>query len=132
MKAPPFESVQKFVNDNIQNNNAQYVAIDSEGVIGWADIVPINRVGMEHVGSLGMGLLSEYRGKGIGNLLLTKTIKHAWENDLKRLELEVFSDNLSAISLYKKHGYVEEGVKRYSRYIDNYFQDIVIMAQCRV
>lgn len=129
---PPFERMQKFVLNNIHNNHAQYVALDSTNVVGWADIVPLSREGMQHVGTLGMGVRSEYRGKGIGNILLTRTIKHAWEKGLKRLELEVFSDNTCAINLYKKHGYIKEGIKRNARYQNGYYQDLVIMAQCRM
>lgn len=59
---------------------------------------------MSHVVSLGMGILKPYRGKGYGKKLLKKVIDHAWSQGLKRLELEVFSDNDIAISLYKKMG----------------------------
>jgi putative acetyltransferase len=47
------------------------------------------------------------------------------------LEIEVFSDNEIAIHLYKKHGYLIEGVKKKARFIDGVYQDIVIMGQVR-
>ncbi len=128
---PPYKNVESFVLTNIDCNNAQYVAEWGDRIVGWADIIPLSRSSMEHVGSLGMGIERQFRGYGIGSALLKKTIKHAWGRNLKRLELEVFSDNEAAISLYKKHGYSEEGRKRYARYLDGRYQDVIIMAQYR-
>ena len=131
LNPPPYSSIEEFVKINIENNNSQYVAGYDGSVIGWADIVPLAHETMKHVGSLGMGVLSQYRRSGIGKKLLEKVISHAWGNGLKRLELEVFADNIAAINLYKKFGYEIEGVKRYARYIDGQYQDIVVMAQYR-
>jgi RimJ/RimL family protein N-acetyltransferase len=128
----PFDELKEFVLTNIAINAPQYVA-DFEGtIIGWADITSrTNHKSMSHVGSLGMGVISKFRGKGVGNRLLTETIDHAWKTGFKRLEIEVFSDNEIAIHLYKKHGYLIEGVKKKARFIDGVYQDIVIMGQVR-
>jgi len=127
---PPYERMVSFVRNNIENNNSQYVAVLNDEIIGWADIIPLERNTMNHVGHLGMGVLSNFRGLGVGSKLLEKTIAHAWNQELKRLELEVFSDNGIAISLYKKYSFEVEGVKRCARLFENKYQDITIMAQC--
>lgn len=132
VEPPPLDRMQAFVKTNVEQNHAQYVAVAEEYIVGWADIVPLSRQSMGHVGTLGMGVVSEYRGQGIGNRLLEITIAHAWREGLKRLELEVFADNQSAVSLYEKHGYQIEGVKRYARCIDGVYQDVVVMAQYRI
>ncbi len=132
IEPPPFERSEAFVRDNVEKNYAQYVALHGEKLIGWADIIPLSHPTMNHVGALGIGVLADYRGQGIGSQLLEKTVKHAWASGLKRLELEVFADNEPAIRLYKKHGYVQEGLKRYARSIDGQYQDIVVMAQYRI
>ena len=132
IEPPPFERSEAFVLENVENDHAQYVALHSERVVGWADIIPLKHPKMTHVGVLGMGILADYRGKGIGGQLLSKTVEHAWASGLKRLELEVFADNEPAIRLYKKHGYIQEGLKRYARFIDGQYQDIVVMAQYRI
>ena len=132
IEPPPFERSEAFVLENVENNHAQYVALRDEEVVGWADIIPLGHPTMAHVGGLGMGVLANYRGRGIGSQLLSRTIEHAWSSGLKRLELEVFADNEPAIRLYKKHGYVQEGLKRYARFIDGQYQDIVVMAQVRI
>ena len=129
---PPFEKTKAFVRSTIENNYAQYVALHDKKIVGWADIIPLSHPKMTHVGVLGMGIVKNYRGQGIGSQLLGRTVEHAWASGLKRLELEVFSDNKPAIRLYKKHGYVQEGVKRYARFIDGQYQDMVMMAQYRI
>ena len=130
-EAPPIEKMETFIRSNIDRKNAQYVAEINGEIIGWCDITPLSRQSMSHVGSLGMGVISKYRGKGVGSKLLKATINHAWEQGLKRLELEVFSSNQIAVRMYEKHGYVIEGIKKNARYFNSQYEDIVIMAQCK-
>ncbi len=132
IQAPPFESTKAFVQDNVEKNYAQYVAVSDNTIVGWADIIPLEPPTMAHVGSLGMGVIADYRGQGIGSKLLASVIQHAWDSGLKRLELEVFTDNQAAINLYKKHGFIEEGLKRYARLVDNHYQDIMVMGQYHI
>lgn len=56
-----------------------------------------------------MGVLKDYRGQGVGRQLLTECIDRVHEFGLEKLELEVFADNLAAIRLYEKFGFVMEG-----------------------
>jgi L-phenylalanine/L-methionine N-acetyltransferase len=132
VEPPPFESTRAFVKDNVEKNHAQYVAVCDKKIVGWADIIPFDHPTMNHVGGLGMGVIADFRGQGIGSKLLASVIQHAWANGLKRLELEVFADNEVAIALYKKHGFVQEGVKRFARVVDGHYQNIIVMAQYRV
>ena len=63
-----------------------------------------------HVGSLGMAVHDGWIGKGIGTRLLTALVDRA-ENwlGLTRIELTVFTDNASAIALYRKFRFEVEG-----------------------
>lgn len=59
-----------------------------------------------------MLILNEYRGLGIGKRLLEQLLKWAELNPhIEKISLGVFSTNESAIALYKKMGFVEEGRK---------------------
>lgn len=131
LEAPALEQVTSFVNDNINKQYPQYVALKGEVIIGWADIIPHKRESEKHVGTLGMGIMQAYRGQGIGSRLLAAVIAAAWDYGMKRLELEVFANNLKAIQLYRKHGYQHEGIKRYAYHIEGHYGDIVMMAQYR-
>lgn len=124
---PSPESTDEFIRRNIANDYAEFVAVIEGGIVGWADIIPFEKEIMKHAGLLGMGVIAEHRGKGIGKALLTRTIQQAHDNGLKRVELEVFAYNAVAIALYKQLGFELEGTKRKARYINDAYEDICIM-----
>ena len=57
------------------------------------------------------------RRKGIGEILLLDMINRVSEQEVTKITLEVRTYNEKAISLYKKHGFKEELVKKH--YYDN-------------
>lgn len=48
---------------------------------------------------------------------------------VRRMELEVFAKNTKAIELYKRLGYVQEGLKKGAVEDNDGFDDIVVMAK---
>jgi ribosomal-protein-alanine N-acetyltransferase len=68
--------------------------------------VSANRYGF---GDLGMLVDRSWRGRGVGSALIQAAIDWAREQQLHKLCLEVFPHNTAAITLYRKHGFVEEG-----------------------
>ncbi len=128
VEAPSRELVEGFVRSNIENGVAQYVALEHGDVVGWCDICPSDFHGMEHCGTVGMGILPEYRGLGIGRDLLQACIDHALERGVTRIELEAFSTNWRAIRLYESFGFRHEGVKRRMRCVDGVWSDGINMA----
>lgn len=126
----PLEGVKAFVNMIIANDYAQYYAVDGDKVVGWCDIIPKSFEGFTHVGVLGMGLLSGYRGQGIGSRLIEKAIEHSAEkNVIKKIELEVYESNTNAIRLYEKYGFVHEGKRLRSRLLDGVYDNLVMMGK---
>lgn len=85
-----------------------------------------------HAGSLGMGVREECQGRGVGTALLRAILDLAdnWYN-LRRVELEVYADNESAIRLYRKHGFMVEGTHRAYAYRDGDYVDALSMARLR-
>lgn len=65
----------------------------------------------QHVGSLGLSIDKDYRGEGLGKLLLEETLKEATKKltGLKIVTLEVFETNKIAHDLYLKLGFKEYG-----------------------
>jgi ribosomal protein S18 acetylase RimI-like enzyme len=129
LQAPPLSATREFVLSNIANDVAQFVALGSGEVIGWCDVRPFKLEGFTHCGSLGMGVRKDYRGRGIGERLVRRTIGRAKEKGLERIELEVFVSNVAAIKLYEKVGFVTEGLKKRARKIDENYDDLVEMAR---
>lgn len=69
---------------------------------------------MKHKANLGISILKEYRGYGIGVLLMNLLIEKAKEYGKVKLELEVRSDNEAAIHVYEKVGFYKEGIRKNS------------------
>ena len=60
-----------------------------------------------------------------------KPLSQVFAKTLKRVELEVFASNEIAVGLYKREGFVIEGVKRFARFLDGAEDDILIMGCLR-
>jgi ribosomal protein S18 acetylase RimI-like enzyme len=123
----PLESMRNFVLGMIENDNPQFVAFDAGRVVGWIDISPSRLPVSRHVGGLGMGLLADYRGQGIGKRLMQAALAKAQAKGLKRVELEVFPHNTAGIALYKAVGFVEEGRRKNAALLDEGYADLIMM-----
>jgi putative acetyltransferase len=128
IEAMPLEQVCAFVKGSIENDVAQFVAADGALVVGWCDIFPSWAHAVQHCGTLGMGVLSPYRGRGIGTQLLTACLAKARSKGITRVELEARADNTVAIQLYLKLGFTHEAKKRNAMRFDGRYFDSVQMS----
>lgn len=129
LTAPPVESVETFVGNNIDRGYPQFVATEDKALVGWADFVPREKESLRHCASLGMGVRKAWRGQGIGDALLRTATDAAINFGFTRLELEVFANNAIAIALYRKYGFEDEGLRRRARLIDGRYDDILMMGR---
>jgi ribosomal protein S18 acetylase RimI-like enzyme len=127
-EAPPLESVAAFVADNVAHHHPQLVARDGERVVGWCDIVPRWQHAWAHCGTVGMGVLPEFRGKGLGPRLLRACIAAAVERGITRIELDVRVDNHRAIRLYEQQGFRREALRVHGMRVDGEYVDALAMA----
>lgn len=129
IEPPPLEELAKYQRGLIEKNGPVYYAVTDGRAIGWCDIFPFKNPRLAHRGGLGMGVVGEFRGQGVGARLLEKTLAHAKTFGLEKIELSVYTTNSAAIALYKKFGFAEEGlIKNYRKLDDKYF-DAVQMAK---
>ena len=73
-----------------------------------------------------MAVKKDSRGRGIGNLLLAKLIDYGKSDKRKRFLLEVRCGNKAAISLYKKLGFKEDGIR--PNFYDEPKEDALLMS----
>jgi RimJ/RimL family protein N-acetyltransferase len=133
LEAPPLEEVTRFVLGNIERGYPQFVVLGGNTVAGWCDVIPNRtRVIYSHCGTLGVGLLPEFRGKGIGCKLMQRTIDAAFAFGLTRIELTVREGNVNAIALYKNLGFETEGLHRNAVCIEGQYENLYSMALMRV
>ncbi len=127
IEAKPFKDVSDFQSKLVVNNWPVYYAINNSEVVGWADITPASNPRLSHRGFLGMGLLKQFRGQGLGSQLLNKVLVHAKDIGLEKVELTVYTNNTAAIQLYKKCGFTEIGVIKHYRKLNGQYFDCVEM-----
>jgi ribosomal protein S18 acetylase RimI-like enzyme len=130
-KAFPPAETRKFVRNGLAKGNPHFVALAGARVVGWADIQRVPRDTMQHVGVLGIGIVPEYRERGIGRLLMERVIEEAWKRGITRVELTVRADNERAAALYRALGFVDEGVRRNAFLVDGRYYDLRSMALLR-
>jgi ribosomal protein S18 acetylase RimI-like enzyme len=128
IEALPLERIKGFVHESVSNNAAQFVALEGGSVVGWCDIFPDWAHAVQHCGTLGMGVLEPYRGRGIGKQLLSATIAKAFSSGITRIVLEARVDNLPAIKLYERMGFVHEVRKRNAMRFDGVYYEAVQMS----
>lgn len=88
----------------------EIVAVVNGRIVGTAGIESLgNKYKMRHRAELGIGILKEYWGLGLGEALTKACIKCAKEAGYLQLELNVVAENTAAIALYKKLGFEEFG-----------------------
>ena len=100
-------------------------------IVGWCDIRRSPFPTYAHRGAVGMGVVSEYRGRGIGFRLLSASLEDAFSRGSERVELDVRVDNVRAIALYEKIGFEREGAIRDAFLVDGEYCDALAMAMIR-
>jgi ribosomal protein S18 acetylase RimI-like enzyme len=128
LDAPPLERTREFIASNVKNGVPQMVAVVGQEVVGWCDIQAPWHDTLKHSGSVGMGLLPAYRRRGLGTQLLTRCMDAAKAAGMTRIELEAREDNRHALALYRKLGFVQEGIKARGMRIHGQYVNTVMMA----
>jgi len=108
------------------------VAVTGAGeIVGGAGLHPAGAsLRRRHVMELGMQVQPTWQRQGVGTQLLQALCDYAdnWLG-LLRLELVVYADNDRAQSLYKRFGFVQEGVHRCHAMRDGVYVDSLSMAR---
>lgn len=95
------------------------------GLVNLTKIDAVNRTGELSI----MIGDKEKQGKGMGYFAVKTMLNHAFINlNLNRVELELLESNKRALNLYKKAGFIEEGLKKQAVYKNGEYIDVIIMA----
>lgn len=131
MPSDRLEDTEKFI-AGLGTNDFMYAAIVNGTLAGYAGLHIEKHPRMSHSATMGILVDVPYQGKGIGKQLMEQLLELAdnWLM-LVRVDLAVFTDNERAIGLYKKYGFVEEGIRRYAVKRAGKYTDEHIMARYR-
>ena len=111
-------------------NEQSYCAVAevSEQIVGLYILHPNNVGHCGHISNASFAVSKDYRGEGIGELLVSHCLYIAPKFGFKILQFNaVLSTNISAIRLYEKFGFERIGeVKNGYAFADGSFGDIVL------
>ncbi len=108
-------SRESLIKELTDNSFARYVVAKKDGLIlGYGGLWII--VDEAHVTNIAVH--PEYRGTGIGNMLMDAMIDICKLELVIGITLEVRASNIAAKNLYKKFGFVQEGMRK-GYYEDN-------------
>ncbi|KFN91445.1 GNAT family N-acetyltransferase [Tetragenococcus muriaticus] len=119
--------------DTIYNSDHQLllVALVEEEIVGSASVRSSEEKRVAHIGEVGISLLKDYWGIGLGSILLEELIEWAQQSQqIRRLKLTVQKQNTRAIHLYEKYGFQTEAVmKRGATGDDGRFLEVLLMSK---
>jgi RimJ/RimL family protein N-acetyltransferase len=98
-------------------------------IIGNIDFHIGDKLRIKHSGEFGMGIIPNWRNKGLGSLMLLTLLEWVQNHqEIEKINLNVLSNNHRAIELYKKIGFQEEGrrIKAFKFSTSEYVDDILM------
>lgn len=108
------------------------VAGQGEEILGHLGLHIEQNPRRKHVAHIGMAVKASARRQGVADALIRAAIDMAeqWQA-ISRIELTVFTDNLAALALYEKNGFIKEGQCKNYAFRNGQFADVYMMARCK-
>jgi len=106
-----------------------FVAEKDERLVGYLQAIGRTARRIRHVVSINIAILQAYTGQGFGGRLFGATEEWARQTGIIRLDLSVMVNNIPAQKLYQKLGFVREGIKRGSMFVDGEYIDEYYMCK---
>lgn len=123
------EDEARFLEDNQEASNCHFLlALIGDEIVGELGYTGGHRLRTRHTGEMGVTVLKEFWGQGIGSLLIDTLL--AWAQGTRivtKVDLLVRADNERAIQLYERKGFEREGRIRRSICIDGTYHDALAM-----
>lgn len=91
-------------------NDLYLLAIENDKIVGSCTLSSYKKERLKHRATIGISILKDMWGKKVGTKLLKETLEFAKNSfNIEIISLEVRSDNIRAINLYKKFGFEKIG-----------------------
>lgn len=116
--------------NELERKGQLYIFEDAEQAVGMFKLVPQQQRNAHIVYLGGLAIDPVHSGKGYGSMMMEEIKFLAKQKGFLRIELSVATGNEKAIQLYKKAGFVHEGVLKNYTFLKskNQFIDEAVMA----
>jgi RimJ/RimL family protein N-acetyltransferase len=123
------EEERAFLQKTAEAPTSLYVVAEIAGeIVGTLTFSAGKRPRLRHAGEFGTTVLRKYWNLGIGSHMLAYLIDWARQTGtIRKINLRVRVDNLPAIHLYEKYGFVQEGRLTREFYLHGQFIDVYMM-----
>jgi L-phenylalanine/L-methionine N-acetyltransferase len=120
----------KPIYESLLNDEVKYIFEENGTSVGMFKLIRLKHR-CSHIAYIGgLAIHPDFAGKGFGVKMMQEIIDLGKKMNLLRLELSVGSENFQAQKLYKRAGFVEEGVlRKYTHLVsEGRFLDEVMMS----
>lgn len=125
---------EEWFDSYMNNRNTQVrcsIVDEDDAIIGLVSLVNIDYMNQSCVFHIMIGN-GENQGKGAGTYATEEMLNHAFNNlNIHRVELDVLADNMRAIHLYEKVGFIKEGTRRQCDFKNGKFVDMLMYSVLR-
>ena len=115
-------------NELRKENRIQFFSIINNEIIAYSFLEKFEKQSKKHNCTLGIVVADAWQQKGWGKKICKHMINSAWEKDMEKIWLTVYSDNIHAYSMYKKIGFEIEGIFMYDEKFHGKFKHKISMA----
>ncbi|MBU5440191.1 GNAT family N-acetyltransferase [Tissierella sp. MSJ-40] len=125
------EDFKKLIYEDSMAERTLFLVAEVDGkIVGFTRCIGNKLSRFRHKAEFGICISKEYWGHGIGKVLLENVLMWADATGIEKISLTVVETNTKAIQLYKKYGFVEEGLLRKDRiHKDGNYYNTVIMGR---
>lgn len=123
------ENIQTAIRICKNENSLLLIATDDDKIIGFLGAARGKFNRNRHSADITIGILEEYRHRGIGSAMFERMEQWAETSGIVRLELTVMCHNTQAVRLYEKKGFFIEGIRKKSLYVNQKYIDEYYMGK---
>jgi L-amino acid N-acyltransferase YncA len=148
MRSEDWPAVQEIYSEGIATGNATFetetppwekwdqghfqdcrlVAVNSEGVLGWAALSPVStRRVYSGVAEVSVYVSAKARGQGVGTLLLQSLVERSERCGVWTLQAGIFPENVPSVALHKSCGFREVGLRQKLGQRSGVWRDVLLL-----
>lgn len=120
----PYDTILRFSLKSIKDEVPYNFLLNNNKVIGWCDIQKKSK----DIGILAMGIIANYRQKGLGENLLNKTLIDGKKYGFSKIIIKVREKNTNALKFYKKQGFEVIEIEKKAFFSRGNYEDLIKMS----